>query len=161
MRRWATRAIQLTAETAPKGRVHCRKPENRGHAAGTATGAADPLAAAGALGRRLGHRPVDEDVAGQPGPHGQAGGDEGPHLPRPLAPSVVPVEGEAQRVLDLGGGGTGEPGGARPHARVGGQPVDVVPGEAGVGHRGQAGLEGQVELACDPGGARWPTGRCR
>ena len=30
IRRWATRASQLAADTAPKGSVHCRKPEKRG-----------------------------------------------------------------------------------------------------------------------------------
>ena len=113
IRRWATWAIQLTADTAPKGRVHWRKPENRGHAARASASAADALAAAVALGGGLGDRPVDEDVPGQAGPHGQAGGDQGPHLARSLAPTVVPVERQAQGVLDLGGGRAGESGGAR------------------------------------------------
>ena len=48
--------------------------------------------------------------------------------------------------MDLRGRGAGEPGGARTHARIGGQAVDVVTGQTGVGHRGQAGLLGEVEV---------------
>ncbi len=112
-----------------------------------ATAATDALTAAAALGRRLGHRAVDEYVAGQPGPHGQAGGDEGAHLARPLPSAVVPVEPQPQRVLHLGTARAGEPRGAGSHPRIGGQPVDVVAGEAGVVHGGQARLDGEVQVA--------------
>ena len=54
---------------------------------------------------------------------------------------------QAQGVLDLGGRGPGEA--ARAHAGTGegGQPVDVVAGEPGVGDGLQAGVDGEVELA--------------
>ncbi len=108
---------------------------------------ADPLAPAFALGRRLGDRAVHQDVARQSRRHRQAGGEDGSELPRALEPAVVPVELQAQGVLDLGGRRTGEP--ARAHAGTGerGQSVDVVAGEAGIGDGAQAGLDGEVELA--------------
>ena len=56
--------------------------------------------------------------------------------------------------------GPAKPGGARPHARIGGQPVDVVAGEAGVVDGGQAGLDGEVEVAPTERAGRSPTGRC-
>ena len=96
--------------------------------------------------RALGDRAVDEDVAGQPGRHGQAGRDDGPHLARPLAAAVVPVERQPQRVLHLGRARAGEAGGAGAHAGVGGQAVDVVAGEPGIGNGGQAALDGEVEV---------------
>ena len=64
-----------------------------------------------------------------------------------LAATVMPVQPEAQGVLDLGGGGSGKARGAGAHPRVGGQPVDVVPGEPGVIHGRQTGVDGQVEVA--------------
>ena len=56
-----------------------------------------------ALGGALGHGAVHEHVAGQAGGHGQAGGEHGPELAGSLEPAVVPVEPQAQGVLDLGG----------------------------------------------------------
>ena len=87
-----------------------------GDRAAAPTAAAHALAPAGALGRALGHRAVDEHVLGQPGRHGQRGGVHGPHLRRPLAAAVVPVEREAERVLHLGRRGPAEAGGPAPMA---------------------------------------------
>ena len=107
---------------------------------------ADPLAAALALGAGLGDGAVDEDVAGQAGGHGQAGREHGPQLAGPFEPAVVPVELQAQRVLDVGARRARR---SRPcpcPPGEGGEPVDVVAGEPGVGHGLQAGLHGQVEV---------------
>src|SRR4029079_13169122 len=58
----------------------------------------------------------------------------------------VPVELEAQRVLDLGDADpAGEAGRLVDAAGVGGDAVDVGGGEAGVGERREDGIDGEVE----------------
>ena len=98
------------------------------------------------LGAALAHGAVDEDMPGQPRRDGQRGGDDGAHLRGALAPAVVPVQGQAQGVLDLRRGRAGESGRPRPHAGIRREPVDVVAGQPGVGDGGQARLHRQVEV---------------
>ncbi len=126
--------------------VPLEEPREARHAAAASAAATDALPTARALGRRLGDGAIDEDVAGEAGPHGQRGGDDRAHLGRALAATVVPVDPEAQGVLDLGGARPGEAGRAGAHAGVGGDPVDVVAGEPGIGDGGERGLDGEVEL---------------
>ena len=71
----------------------------------------------------------------------------GPHLGRALGTAVVPVELEAECVLHLGCAGPGEAAHAEPRSRVGGQPVDVVPGQTGVGDGPEAGIQSEVEVS--------------
>ena len=52
---------------------------------------------------------------------------------------------EAQRVVYLGDAGAGEAGSAADRARIGGEAVDVARRQAGVGDRGEAGVERELE----------------
>ena len=86
-------------------------------------------------------------MAGGAGGDGKAGGDHRFHLGRAFRAAVVPVELQPEGVLDLGCPRAGEAHvAAHPGPGIGGQPVDVVPGQAGVGDGGQAGVDGQVDL---------------
>ena len=84
------------------------------------------LATALALGARLGDGAVDEHVTGQPGGHGQAGGDDGPQLPGPSPPPSCQLSLQPQGVLDVRARRSGEAARPRSHAGIGGEPVDVV-----------------------------------
>jgi hypothetical protein len=68
-------------------------------------------------------------------------GDDRPAGPGEVAAAVDPRRPQPQRLLDSGDAALAhaDPGGTR----IGGQPVDVVEGEARVRHRGQAGVDGQ------------------
>jgi hypothetical protein len=131
------------------------------HPPPAATHAADALPAPGALRRALSHRAVHQDVARQSGRHREAGGDDRAQLARALAPAVVPVEGKAERVLHLGRGGSRKTGRPRPHARVGGEAVDVVALQAGIGNGGERRLHGEVEVGAPhaPADLRLPDAR--
>ncbi len=85
-------------------------------------------------------------MPGQPGRYGQRGRVHGPHLRRPLAAAVVPVEREPERILHLGRRRPGEARRPGTHGRVGGEAVDVVAGQARVGDGGQAGLDREIEV---------------
>ena len=141
----------------PVGGRHCAEGERplheapeAGHAAtatSTATaGSADALPAPGALGGALGDGPVDQDVAGQAGRHRERRRHDGAHLRRPLATAVVPVQRQAEGVLDLWRRRAAEARRAGAHARVGGEAVDVVTAEPGIGNGGQRRLHRQVEV---------------
>ncbi len=88
-----------------------------------------------------------------------------------LGSAVVPVEPQAQGVLDFGARRSGESAHADAAARIGGQPVDVLAGQPGVLDGGQAGLDGEVDVGAaqpapdgrlaDAGDGGLPLGRGR
>ena len=88
--------------------------------------------------------PVAQHVAAEPGRDREHGGDDGAALPGGVARPVDPGRPQLQRLRERGDAALGEA--RRPHpARVGRQPVDVVQGEAGVRHRGQARVDGETK----------------
>ncbi len=93
--------------------------------------------------RRLPHGPEAQDVSAEPGGHGQHRGHHGAtragEVPAPVDPGGVQAEGLLhRRDPALAHAHAGRPG-------IGRQAVDVVEHQAGVGHRLQAGVDGQRE----------------
>ncbi len=106
----------------------------------------DALPAAFPLGRRLGDGAIDQNMAGGSDGNGETCGDHRFHLGRSLGAAVVPVELEAEGILDFGGSRAGKAGHAGPGTGVGGQPVDVLPGQPGVGDGIEAGVDSQIDV---------------
>ena len=105
-------------------------------------------------------RPPDDGVAGLAGGHRLGRTVEG--QAHPLDLTLPPGGGDAQRVLDLvqvRPGVAGHVG--RAAAGEHGQAVDVVDREPGVGHRGQDGVERELEAGSVELAGRPPTGRRR
>ena len=91
--------------------------------------------------RRLPHRAEAQHVPAQAARHREHRGDDRAARPRELAATVVPCGPDAQRFLDCGDAAFAHPHPGRP--RIGGQAVDVVEREPGVGDGREAGVDGQ------------------
>src|SRR2546421_372629 len=98
-----------------------------------------------ALGRALPHRAEAEDVVGVAGADRRARGDHRTQLARILDAAVVPVEVEAQGILDLDDARSREPRGKVHVSGVGGDAVDVVARQTGVLDGGQRRVESELE----------------
>ena len=94
-----------------------------------------------------------------PARHGQHRRDDRPGRSGQLAAAVGPRRSQAQRLLD---GGHAALAHAHPdRAGVGGQPVDVLERQAGVGHRLEAGVDGEGERVHHEPPAHARSARCR
>ena len=127
----------------PVGRRHGPVREPPLHIAADPPSPLRDLTAPGQLG--VGGLPYGAEaqhVAAQPGGDRQHGGDDRAGLAGRLRATVVPGGMDAQGLLHGGDATLAVPAHV-PRTRVGGQPVDVGQLETGVGHRGQAGVDGE------------------
>jgi hypothetical protein len=124
------------------------------HPTPTATDAR--LQAQGRVGR-LPHGAEAQDVPAQAAGDGEHRRDHRAARPGEVAPAVDPRRPQPQRLLHGGDAALAQ---AHPDgARIGGQPVDVVEGEARVRHRRQAGVDGEGQrVDHQPAPDRRPAG---
>ena len=87
----------------------------------------------------------------QPAGHSEHGVGDGPELPGQLEPACVPSQVEPEQGPDVVDPGAGDAGRRTDRTRIGGEPVDVVTLEAGVGDGGQRSVGGEQEgVAAEP-----------
>ena len=142
-------AIQLAADTAPYGIVHCMKPGKRGIPRPPPPRRPPPIP----------WRPpspwaVDSVTVrytstwrASPAATARQAANTARSCPGPSSPPSCQFSLSRKASCTSGLDGPREPAGADARTREGGQPVDVVTGEPGVGDGRQAGVQSEVELA--------------